>query len=50
MIDVGILRSIAENELRNWVKVNGYEDLWFDAIYAEWLAANPQKATEPTTE
>ena len=49
MIDTDILRSIAESELRNWVKVNGYDDSWFDTIYEEWLAANQLKTNEPTT-
>lgn len=50
MIDVEILKSIPEIELRNWAKVNGYAESWFDTIYAEWLVANPDAIREPTTE
>jgi hypothetical protein len=39
MIDVDILKSIPESELKNWIKVNGYDESWFDTIYAQWLVA-----------
>lgn len=53
MINVELLKNIPESELKHWAKINGYDDSWFDAIYAQWLIVNPegvQKSVESTTE
>lgn len=51
MIDKDILKTIPEDELREWLRARGYNLEAYDIVHPEWVIANtPATDTVPTTE